>query len=197
MAESQPKNLEQLLESLIDAERASSGAKLAVRELLDAAGRRSFGALLLLPGLLVASPLSGIPGLPTVAAITVVLIAGQLLLGRERFWLPAWMLRQEISHTRVDRALRLLQHPARFIDKCLRERYVALTHGPAVYLVGAVSLLLAIAMPPLELIPFASSAVGMVLAIFGLALIARDGLLVFAGLAICVGGGVLAALRVL
>jgi hypothetical protein len=197
MANSQPKNLVELLESLIRAERASSGAKVSVGELLDAVGQRSFGPLLLVPGLLVASPLSGIPGVPTMAAIFVLVIATQLLLGRECFWLPTWILKREISQSKVDKALRFLQRPARVVDKCSSERLVILTRGPAVYLIGAVCMLLAIAMPPLELIPFASSVIGAVLSSFGLALIARDGLLVTFGLACSIGGGVMAGLRLL
>jgi len=197
MAKSSPRNLEQLLASLVRAERASADARVSVGELLDAAGQRSFGPLLLIPGLLVASPLSGIPGLPTTAAFFVLIIAAQLLMGRKSFWLPGWMLRREISQSRTDRALRFMQRPARLVDKCLRERLVTLTHGPAVYVIGAVSMLLAIAMPPLEIVPFASSVIGIVLASFGLALIARDGLLVAVGLACSVGGGTLVGLRLL
>lgn len=195
MPRSEPSTLEELLRSLLAAERASPGGTVSVRELLNAAGRRSFGPLLLVPALVVVSPLSGIPGVPTGAAIVVVLVAGQLLLGRECFWLPGWLLRRELSRSKVDKALKFLQKPARWIDKLMKKRLTILTQGASVYVIGALSLLLALLMPPLEIVPFASTVIGAVLSTFGLALIARDGLLVTAGLALCVAAGAWAGLR--
>jgi hypothetical protein len=45
--------------------------------------------LLLLASVALASPLSGIPGIPTSMGVLVLLIAGQLIVGRDYFWLPA------------------------------------------------------------------------------------------------------------
>jgi hypothetical protein len=89
--------------------------------------RSSFGALLPLGGLVTLSPLDIIPGIPTLIALGVVILCVQLLAGRRHFWLPAWMLRRSIATRRFRRALTWLQTPARFGDRLVRPRLIALT----------------------------------------------------------------------
>lgn len=176
-------NLEKLLDRLGEAgegcERVSLGA------MLNAAGRRSFGPLLLVPGLIVLSPLSGVPGVSTTAAVVVLLIAGQLLLGRTYFWLPRSLLRRSAPQAKFERALRFLRPGAQLVDKLVRPRLIMLTHGAALYAIAAVCVVIAITMPPLEIVPFANTTSGAALTAFGLALIAHDGLFVLLGLALC------------
>jgi hypothetical protein len=169
-----PQGLAQILDRLAG---VADGGGVTVGEMVEAAGRRSFGPLLLVAGLIPASPLSGVPGLPSLAALVVFLVAGQLLLRRDHFWLPGWLLRRRVSARRFRAMLRWLRPPARFIDRWMRPRLTALTGGVATYLIAATCVAIAIAMPPLELVPFANSTSGIALSAFGLALIAHDGLL--------------------
>lgn len=173
------------------------GAQVSVDALIEAAGRRSFGALLLVPGLLVLSPLSGIPGVPTLCGIMVLLITGQLLLGRTRFWLPAWLLRRHISYKHLARALKYLRPVARFTDKLLRERWTWLADHRGVYLVALVCALIGVIMPPMELLPFISTVAGAALSLFGIALIGRDGLVACFALGFCLACAALFARTVL
>lgn len=69
-----------------------------------------------------------------------------------------------------------------------------LARGPFAYLIGAVCILVAISMPPLELVPFANTTTVAALTAFGLALIAHDGLIAVLGLARFVGSLVSVAL---
>jgi hypothetical protein len=77
----EPHNLDQLLslvcEAQPDRDRVSLGA------IADAVGRRSFGSLLLLSGLIVLSPIGDVPGTPTIMAAFIITIAAQLLVGRQ------------------------------------------------------------------------------------------------------------------
>ena len=87
--------------------------------LIDEIGTRSFGPLLLLAGLVTVMPIVGdIPGVPTVMALLVLLVAGQLLLGREHFWLPRWVLDRRVRRDRLVRALGWLRRPARWVTAC-------------------------------------------------------------------------------
>lgn len=156
--------------------------EVSVGAMLEATGRRSFGPLLLVPGLLVLSPLSGIPGVPTLAGCLVLLITVQLLAGREWFWLPRWILNRTITHQYFMKVFHGLRPFARITDKMLRPRLVGLTQNTAVYVVALVCLIVAITMPPLELVPFAATSAGVALTTFGLALIGHDGLLMLVGL---------------
>ena len=175
-----PQNLRTLLEHLTQA--GQPGAPVTIQDMLEATGQRSFGALLLVPGMLVFSPLSGIPGLPTFFALMVGLIALQLLLGRRHFWLPGWLLRRCASRKKYDRAITFLQRPARFVDRMLRHRLTFLTEGVAVYINALLCLLIAASMPPLELIPFGNSIAGAALSVLGLGMMARDGALIIVAL---------------
>lgn len=176
----QPENLEGLLERLSQAGEPSE--PITIQGMLEATGHRSFGALLLVPGLLVFSPLSGIPGLPSLFAVMVGLIALQILIGRKHFWLPRWLLQRRASRGKYDRAIAFLQRPARWVDRLLRHRLTFLTEGLAVRFNALVCLLIAATMPPLELIPFGNSAAGAALSFLGLGMMARDGALVIVAL---------------
>lgn len=185
-ADDSPRNLEQLLQQLQRAGEADQ--PVTIRSMLEATDRRSFGALLLVPGLLVLSPLSGIPGLPSVFALMVALIALQLLVGRKHFWLPAWLLRRSASRHKYDKALAFLRGPARHIDRVLRCRLTFLTHGPlAIRISALLCLLIAMTMPPLELIPFGNSTAGAALSLLGLGLLARDGAMILASASLFLG----------
>ena len=176
----QPENLGALLERLGQA--GAPSEPVTIQSMLEATGERSFGALLLVPGLLVFSPLSGIPGLPSFFAVMVGLIALQLLIGRKHFWLPRWLLQRSASRSKYDRAIAFLKRPARWVDRLLRHRLTFLTEGLAVRFNALVCLLIAATMPPLELVPFGNSIAGAALSFLGLGMMARDGALVIAAL---------------
>ncbi|MHB0775557.1 exopolysaccharide biosynthesis protein [Halomonas sp. WWR20] len=183
-----PEDLEELLAFLEQSSSHQDTEQVSIDAMLSAVGRRSFGALLLVPGLLVFSPLSGIPGLPSLCGVLVALIAGQLLAGRSHFWLPQWLLKRSVPRERFLSALHFLQPGARWVDKFIKSRLQFLTHGAPIPLVAIICLLIAFSMPPLELIPFANSLSGAALSAIGLSLIARDGVLLVATLALYLAG---------
>ena len=180
--ERQATNLEELLDELAQA--GEHGGKVSLDELIRKIGRRSFGPLLLFAGLVAVSPLSGIPGMPTTVAVLVVTVAVQFLLRRDHFWLPQWLLQRELPHDKLCRAIELLRRPARFIDRFLRPRLAFMTHAAGIYAIAVLCVVIAATMPPLELLPFAATAAGAALSMFGLALIASDGLLAIVALVV-------------
>jgi hypothetical protein len=178
--------LDQLLD-LID--QTTAGKKdISLDHIMTAIGNRSFGPLLLLAGLIVIVPILGdIPGVPSTVALIIILIAGQLIIGRDRFWLPEWLLSRSVKHDQLCRILRSLRPAARFLDRWTRPRWVFLTKGGRTYLVALACMVIALAMPPMELIPFSANGAGIALIAFGLALITHDGLLAVLALAITLG----------
>ena len=161
------------------------GEVVRFEALLEAMGRRSFGPMLLVPGLLVLSPVSGIPGVPTLCGAIVFLIAVQLLIGRKYFWLPGWILNRGISYKVFKRSLAVLRPVGRVVDKVLRQRLVWVAESAGVHVVATACVFVAVTMPPLELLPFAATAAGVAITAFGLALIGRDGLLGIIALIFC------------
>jgi len=164
---------------------------VSLRAILDSVGRRSFAPFLLIAGVITLAPLIGdIPGVPTLMALLVILSAFQLLIGRDHIWLPAWLLERRVSRVRFAKALALMARPAGWVDRLLRRRLVGLTRPPAHLPIALTCLLIALAMPPMEVVPFTANGAGLALTLFALALLANDGLMAL--LAYTLTGGTLA-----
>ncbi|MGM0521403.1 MAG: exopolysaccharide biosynthesis protein [Pseudomonadota bacterium] len=179
----QASSLTHLLESLEKMERCKP--QVSVEDVFTAAGRRSFGPMLLVAGLITLAPLIGdIPGMPTLMAAIVLLTAGQLLAGRDRFWLPQWLLRRHMARKTFDKGLQRMKKPARWVDRWLRMRLPWLTGYWGSRLTALTALIIALAMPPMEFIPFSANGAGLALTLLGLGLVARDGAVLLLGVGI-------------
>lgn len=181
MSEPRIGSLGELLDQLRAAVEAD-GAEVSVGELMEAVGRRSFAPVLLLVGLLLVSPLSGIPSFPTLMALLVSLVSVQMLLGRRHFWLPRWLLRRRVDGRRLLRLLTWLDRPARSTDRMLRPRLLPLVRERIARLMAALCLLLGLALPVTELVPFSASTAGVAFLAFGLSLVTFDGALALAAM---------------
>jgi hypothetical protein len=165
---------------------ATGESKVRVERVMEAIGRRSFGPLLMSAGLLGMTPVSAMPGAPSVIAVTVVLISGQLMIGREGFWLPRFLLRAQLPSHRLASAVKVARKPAAFVDRLVKPRLQVLTRPMADRAVAGACLLLAMMTPPLELLPFVAFFPSTAIATFGLGLTARDGVLILIGLLVSV-----------
>lgn len=200
----EPSNLEELLERI-----GSAGSKeegdgneekkdlVSLGEIVQAVGSRSFGPLLLMAGVVITSPLSGIPGLPTCMAILVLLIAAQLLFRRDHFWLPRWLLNRKIAQSKVDKSVKWLRPSARFVDRLIRPRLAVFTRGASIYVIAIICIVISLGMPIMEVVPFSATAAGTALLILGLSLIACDGLLALIAFSIVTGALALVIHRIL
>lgn len=169
-------NLEQLLDQI--RESAAEAGQVSVNAILNSVGERSFGPVVLLAGLITVAPLIGdIPGVPTILGLVVLLTLGQLLFQRHSIWLPSWISRRSVPQDKLLKGLDWLQKPARFLDRWTGPRLVFLVDGPGLYVMAILCILVAAAMPAMEVVPFSANGAGAALIIFGLAIVARDGLL--------------------
>lgn len=172
----QVSDLEQLLNRINDA--AHNNEQVSLDSIREELGSRTFGPLLLLAGLVTVAPLIGdIPGVPTLMGIFVFLISVQMLLGREYLWLPQWLVKRSVSRSKVDKAVKWTRRPARFIDHFMRPRLTMFVQNAGTYAIAVACIVIAAAMPPMEFVPFTANIAGIALTAFGLALIAKDGLL--------------------
>lgn len=186
--EKQITTLEDALEQIGAA--AGERERVSVEVMLKALGTRSFGPLLLLAGLITLAPLVGdIPGVPTVIGIFVILVSVQLMLQRRHIWLPKWMMKRSISSQKVHKAIKWSRRPAKLADRVAQNRLHVFVEGPAYYVLVAVSMAVAAAMPLMEFVPFSANIAGAALTAMGLALIARDGLLSLVAISIVAVAG--------
>ena len=184
-------SLQEMLDRIGDS--ANGNSRVSLGTIVQAVGNRSFGPLLLMVGLIAASPLSGMPGVPTVTGILILLIAGQLFFRRESFWLPRWMLRASVARIKVRKAIGWMRPAARFVDRLLKPRMGRFIKGGSLYFISFFCTMIAVLMPMMELVPFSSHLAGIALTAFGLALISRDGLLAliaFVVTAVSLGGAI-------
>lgn len=170
---------------------AAGNDRISVRQIVGSLGHISHSALILLPSILVVTPLSGIPGLSSIAGLIIGLISLQGVLGRKHLWLPDWILTREVDSGKLRTALGYLRWPANFIDRHTRRRLLFLVGPPARTALYAACMLCGFAMPFLELVPFSSSVLAAAASFFATALVAQDGLLAAIGLLLIGAAGVL------
>lgn len=181
-----PGSLNDMLDRLCEA--GQDGGKVSVGDIWKTIGQRSFGPLLLVCGLVVITPIGGIPSVPTIFGVIVCLIAGQLLLGMSHFWLPGFILRIHTSKSRLTKSVEWSRPVARVVDRVLKPRLTWLTTTPANRVIAAVCVALGAIMPPLEIVPMGAAVPSAAITIFGLALIAHDGLLAAIAFVVSLGG---------
>lgn len=173
------------LQGILDELRTSGEQRdeVSLDNIHEAIGDRSYGPFLLVPALIEISPIGGIPGVPTVLAILVIIFAAQMVFGRKTFWIPHFLGRRSVDGGKLVKAASYLEGIARWADKIFHGRFEWLTRKPFDRLAAALCILLAMTVPPLEVVPFASTAPMGAIALFGLALLVKDGLLVLTGTA--------------
>lgn len=174
-------------------ETADRHARVCAGDVLDAIGHRSYGPALLVPALIEMSPIGGLPGLPTFLALIIAISAAQLLLGREHLWLPGFICRRAIAGAKLHKAVDRMAGLASRLDRWFHGRLPRFVHQPWPRVAAGMVILLCGTVPPLELLPFASTAPMLAIAAFGLALLVKDGLLMLVALGLSVAGLVLGA----
>ena len=169
-------NLGSLLRSL---ENSEGGEKVTVSEMLNSVGRRSYGPLLLLLGFISITPLTIIPGANWLLALLILLIAGQVLVGKKYPWVPGRILKIRFPRTALNEGIEQAYHYVCQVDRFLKPRLTFLTDPPFVQVVALICIAAALLSFPLGLVPFGPVLPGLTVLLFGLALTARDGFMLF------------------
>jgi len=152
--------------------------QLSLREMVEAFGERGFGAVILMLSLMALIPWP--PGGKAVFSVPIILIAAELALQRDKVWLPRWLMKASVSRATYQSASQKILPRLRQVERLTRPRIPVLTGELADVIVGIICILLALmmALP----VPFGDALPGLTLAIFGLAIIQRDGVFIIAGL---------------
>nr|WP_283254984.1 exopolysaccharide biosynthesis protein [Marivita sp. GX14005] len=179
----------ELLDAL-DPESAATGADpdapdardgLTIRQMLDRVGTRSFGAALLVPALILVSPLSGIPLMPTLGGLIILTIATQAFFGKRHLWLPRFLSGRRLKADQLSRAIGFLRRPATWLDARSRDRLRLLTAPPLDRLALLAVIVVAATWPFLEILPMFTSVSAAGIALSAFALMVRDGFVMIGG----------------
>lgn len=170
------------LQSIVGSvEERFDGGSLTLGELIDAVGSRSLGPLLLLPSVVAISPIGGIPGVPTLIAIMLLLIVTYWFLSGESLWLPKFIKRRSVDADKVSATLDKLRPAARWTDRNFGDHLTGLVRPSTENTVAVIAAFLAVLMPPLEILPFAVAAPAGAITLMALGLTLRDGALLLMG----------------
>ncbi|MBP0485059.1 exopolysaccharide biosynthesis protein [Sagittula salina] len=181
-----------VIAELEKAAKESRNGRIGVGQLVDALDQRGYGAVLAVLPLIEITPLGGIPGVPTALALLLAIITTRLLMGYEHFYAPDWLRRRQLTAAKVLKALKWLKPISARIDATLNKRLSRFAGSAGRRAAGIVILGLLLTVPPLELVPFATTGPMVVIALFGLGMLYRDGLVMlsgFAGALLAVLGG--------
>lgn len=172
-AASKPCAASALLDQMLE---AFPGDRIRVDALLDHLDDRGYGLVLLVLALPMCVP--NIPGISTVFGILMLPPALGLMVGARRMWLPGFLGRREIDRNALAGTVRAAQPMVRRIEAWFRPRLRALTAPPFTALLGVQVLILALVL--ILPIPGGNWPPGIAVAMTGLALLQRDGLLALA-----------------
>ncbi|MCH2459099.1 MAG: exopolysaccharide biosynthesis protein [Henriciella sp.] len=173
-------------------ERAGACENVTIGDMMDALGNRSYGPFLMIPALIGITPVGGIPGVPTLLAVIIILFAVQIMFGLDHLWIPQVLQKRRVRADRLKQSLDKMRPWAERMDRWFRGRLDRLTAEPFVQIAAGACVLLALAIPPLELLPFAVALPALAIAMFGLALLVSDGILMLVASAVtglAVAGG--------
>ena len=176
-----PHNVGDILDCLN--ELADECDQVSFGRVMDAFGSRTFGPAIMVPALLELTPIGAIPGVPTFLALVIVIVAAQKLVGKDHLWIPAFIGNRCVSASKMRKATKKLRGIAGFMDRHFHRRFQRITRAPFTQIVALIVILLCATVPFLEVLPFASSVPMLAIAGFGLAILARDGVLLAIALA--------------
>jgi hypothetical protein len=151
---------------------------LTLHEIRDRMDERAYGLLILLLSIPCLVP--GLYGVPQVVGVIIILVAAQLLVGREEPWLPRWMLNLRAKGSWLKAMADFAESKLSWIDRLSRPRLRRFADGPGEKLAAVFMILatLTIVLPMTNTIP------SVALALLSVGLIQRDGLFVIGGAAV-------------
>ncbi len=156
-------------------------AHLTVRELLAMVGEHGmlmFCIILTIPFL---TPLP-LPGVSTVFGLIIMLISIGVILNRVP-WLPKMLMNRKISAAHLRPILRRGAAFVARVERVIRPRWLALTHGSTLNRLNGVMLFVAgfFLILPLPILPFSNTIPGWAVLLLAIGILERDGLFVLAG----------------
>ncbi len=179
----EPHSLGDIMDEL---EETADGGDVSVNEVLGAFDDRSSAVLITMLGLVAALPvIGGIPGMSMFVSVLLIVVLAQSAIGGGGIRLPGRLGRYEISQDSFRGGIEKGRKFTDRVDRVLSRRLTFLTGSTAARLAMKIAVgILAVAMFPLEVVPWGVTAPAVGIVAFGLAMIARDGLFALIGYAL-------------
>ena len=186
-------DLRSLLNSLCE---NTEGDNVSIADLLNAVGRRSYGPVLLLLGFIAISPLTLVPGANSIVAVVTLIFAVQIVVGMKYPWLPKKAIEFSFPRKYLVSGVKSLEKHAYVVDQILKPRLTFLTRLPFINIVALACVAAALITIPLSFVPLGPVLPSLTILLFGLALSARDGIVLLLAAA-SLGGAVFVLMKLL
>jgi hypothetical protein len=168
---------------------ASGPDGLTIREVRDHLDERAFGLLILI--LTIPCLVPALYGVPQVLGVPIILLAAQVLVGREEPWLPEGILKRRVPKAWLDRMSDFATKRMGWFERLSRPRLHWLAAGPGERLAAVFMILATLTI----VLPMTNTVPSVALALLSVGLIQRDGAFVALGSAVAVAwAGLLLAL---
>jgi hypothetical protein len=151
---------------------------LSLGDVLDRLDERAFGIVILI--LAIPCLVPALYGVPQIVGVPIILLAGQMLVGRREPWLPAAWLERRISREWLSRMADFADKRMRWIERLSKPRLRLLTSGLGERLAAVMMILATLTI----ILPMTNSVPSLGLSLIAAGLIQRDGLFVIVGEAI-------------
>ncbi len=161
---------------------------LTLREIRDRLDERAFGLMILI--LAIPCLVPALYGVPQIVGVPVLLLAGQMLAGREEPWLPEAILNRRVSKAWLDRMADFATKRMGWFERLSRPRLTMFAQGWAERAAAAFMILATLTI----VLPMTNTVPSVALTLLSVGLIQRDGLFVAGGAAVATGWAVAPAL---
>lgn len=148
---------------------------LTLHQIRDRLDERAYGLLILLLSIPCLVP--GLYGVPQAVGVIIILIAAQLLIGREEPWLPRWVLNLRAKGAWLKAMADFAESKLGWVDRLSRPRLLGFATGPGEKLAAGFMILATLTI----VLPFTNTIPSIALALLSVGLIQRDGLFVIGG----------------
>lgn len=171
-------NLGRLLRRLAD-DGGETG--LTLHQIRDRLDERAYGLLILILSIPCLVP--GLYGVPQAVGVIIILVAAQLLIGREEPWLPRRVLNLRARGRWLAAMADFAETRLGWIDRLSRPRLLVFATGAGERMAAAFMILATLTI----VLPFTNTIPSIALALLSVGLIQRDGLFVLGGAAVATG----------
>lgn len=165
----------------------TEGDTVTVRDLLEIVGPRAFGPVIVILGFIAVSPLTIIPGATWVTALITLIFTSQIVAGFNRPWIPDRLLKFKLKRSYLISGVEGIRRWAEVFDRMLEPRLLFLTRKPFIQLIALMCVGASLVTFPLGFVPLAPILPGLTILIFGLGLMARDGVVILLASASLIG----------
>jgi hypothetical protein len=168
------------LSEVLDELAQEANGPVSIATTRDALGDRSFAALLVLFAAVNLLPWP--PGSTLVLGLPLILVSGQMVLGRTSTWLPQFVLEKSLSPDRFRRIAETWTPRLMRLERLVKPRYWPFYPGYDDRVIGMITLIeaLAVTLP----VPFGNWFPALSIVFLGLALSERDGVLLAIGIVV-------------